>query len=613
MKIAACFLDGAREPGPVMDAMTGAMHLFDHQVRGALPVPGGVLGHVSPGLPAAVAGWARSEHGGNRLLIAGVPTVSGGTLASTLRGIVASDYRRAAAALSALDGVFAALFWDGAHGKLLVVTDSFGIQPVYMFRARRTLVLASELRAMCASGVAPVAGDPAGWGQFFAVGNTLGDSTLLAGVSLVPPATILEYEPRTDHLACRTYWEWPARRPDVTTLERVPTAEIVDLLQEDVRRYAALSPSSTLLLSGGFDSRILLSTLRREGHPSRALIHGHDNEADGADGRFATRVAQRVGLPHARVPTRPDYYSSGSYADYLIQNEAATPSLYLFIAQLSERITPDMHAIWDGLCPGFSLNEAGYPAESFAAYLRYKALAQDSPRWTALGRVFAPGVYTAMREGFLEGFRRESAAYSDDADGVWRFTLRNRGRHRVAPNPVKVFANHVLPFNPGSSRRYWELVSRIAPPLRENHGVYLRIFREQFPDALTVPFVSQSRVVRAAPWTDVRALGGLAPDLLQRLLNATVRRRHFMWAPSVIRDRVIAGAEVDHPDLNPDGVRALMNAGGLGPETDAARSALFYWQAWRWIMTGHGDRLRPTQSPPEDGRATARVQRGVTP
>ncbi len=187
MKIAACFLDGAREPGPVMDAMTGAMHLFDHQVRGALPVPGGALGHVSPGLPAAVAGWARSEHGGNRLLIAGVPTVSGGTLASTLRDIVASDYRRAAAALSALDGVFAALFWDGAHGKLLVVTDPFGIQPVYMFRARRTLLVASELRAMCASGVVPVASDPAGWGQFFAVGNTMGDSTLLAGVSLRSP------------------------------------------------------------------------------------------------------------------------------------------------------------------------------------------------------------------------------------------------------------------------------------------------------------------------------------------------------------------------------------------------------------------------------------------
>jgi hypothetical protein len=112
VKIAACFLDGAREPGPVMDAMTGAMHLFDHQARGTLPVPGGALGHVSPGLPAAVAGWARSEHGENRLLIAGVPTVSGGTLASTLSGIRTPDYGQAAAALSAL----AALFW--AHGDL---------------------------------------------------------------------------------------------------------------------------------------------------------------------------------------------------------------------------------------------------------------------------------------------------------------------------------------------------------------------------------------------------------------------------------------------------------------------------------------------------------------
>jgi hypothetical protein len=597
MKIAACFLDEGREPAVVMASMTGSMRLFDHQTEATYPVPGGALGHVSPGLPPAVGGWAQSEHRGNRLLISGVPTAPAGSLASVLRGVVASDYKHAAGALQSLDGVFAAVFWDALHRRLVVVTDALGVQPLYMLRAGKSLLLASELRAMCASGLVGVEADAAGWGQFFAAGNTLGNATLLAGVSRVPPATILEYDPSTGHLGSRTYWEWPDGPPDVTTIDRLPTGEIVDLLREDVRRYAALSDSSTLLLSGGFDSRILLSVLRREGLRPRSLIFAHANEAEGADGRFAMRIAREFGLAHSLVPTRPDYYSSPSYVDYLVQSEVATPSLYLFIAQLSEQIRPDMHAIWDGFFPGFSLNEAGYPADDFPSYLRHKTLSEDSAQWAAMERVFAPGVYADMRYGFRDAYRREVAAYSDDANGVWRYTFRNRGRHRIAPNPVTVYANHVLPFTPGSSRRYWEVVSRIAAPLREAHAVYFRLFREHFPEALNVPFVSQSRIASAAPWTSLRVFRRAAPALARQLLNSRLPRRYFDWTPSAIREFVVTNAEVDHPDLDRDGVRAVICSDRSDAITDAARSVLFYWQAWRWIMEGSRDRLLPQPAP----------------
>ena len=593
MKVAACFLDAGLEPTVVMASMTESMRLFDHQFQATYRVERGAIGHVSPGLPSGVGGWGQSEHRGNRLLVSGVPLAPGGSLTSVLNAIVASNYQDAASMLQCLDGVFAAVFWDALHHRLVAITDAFGVQPLYMLRAGRSLLLASELRAMCASGLVRVELDAAGWGQFFTVGNTLGNATLLAGISRVPPATILEYDPRTDHLASRTYWNFPDGKPDITAIDRLPSGEIVDLLRHDVRRYAALTDSSTLLLSGGFDSRILLSVLRREGLPSRSLVLSHANEAEGADGRFAMRIARHSGLAYSFVPTRSDYYSSPSYADYLVQNEVATPSLYLFIPQLSERITPDMHAIWDGLFPGFTLNEAGYPADSFQSFLRHKSLAADSPQWTAMARVFAPGVYADMRHGFEESFRREVDGYPDDADGVWRFTFRNRGRHRIAPNPVKVFANHVLPFTPGSSRRYWEVVSRIAAPLRNAHGVYLRILHEHFPEALEVPFISQGRIVSAAPWTSLRAFRTAAPDLVRQLLGSRLPRRYFDWAPSAIRDVVVANAEVDHPDLNHDGVHGVIRSERTDAVTEAARSVLFYWQAWRWVMEGSRDRLQP--------------------
>jgi len=598
MKLAACFRnDEQQSPSALVGAMTEAMRLFDHQSTGIRQADGGALGYVAAGLPARLGGWMEREHGGNRLLLAGVPLPPSGPLEALLAEVVASDHRRAASILGTLDGVFAALFWDARHRRLVVVTDPFGIQPLYMVRDGRSLMLASELRALCAAGI-PVAMDAAGWGQFFSVGNTLGNTTMLHGVSRVPGATVLDYAPATGALDQRTYWEWVARRPDVVDLGHVPTGEIVEILRHEVERYARLSDVSTMLLSGGFDSRIVLAVLRKLGLPTEAISLSHANEQQGADGRFATRIAEAFGVPLSLVPTERDYYSSAAYAGYLTQSEVVAPSLYLFIAQLSERIGPEMHAIWDGFFCGFGLNEAGYPADSFDAFRRHKVAEPGAPVWAAMKRVFASSVYEALREGAETSLRREMAGYSDDAEGVWRFTFLNRGRHRIGPNPVKVYANHVLPFTPGSSRRYWETVARISAPLREAHGVYFQIFEKQLPEALGVPFVSQGGIASAPPWRSFRAFRTAAPELAARALSSALRREYFDWEPSAVQAATLKHVEVEHPDLDPDGVRDVLasDPGPGGP--GSPHTVLFYWQAWRAVMAGRLGEVTPVSRAP---------------
>ena len=592
MKVAACFGATHQEsPAALMSSMTGAMRLFDHQSAATRTVDGGALGYVAAGLPSPLGGWREREHQGNRLLIAGVPLPPSGSLETLLDEVVASDHGRAASILETLDGAFAALFWDARHRRLVVVTDAFGMQPLYMVRDGKSLLLASELRALCAAGV-PVEMDAAGWGQFFSVGNTLGETTMLAGASRVPGATVLDYDAASGALGQRTYWAWPVRRPDVVELEQVPTSEIVEILRHDVARYAALSDISTLLLSGGFDSRLVLSVLRTVGLPTEAIILAHANEERGADGRFATRIAEQVGLRASLVPTQRDYYSSPAYAGYLSQSEVAAPSLYLFIAQLAERIGPEMHSVWDGFFCGFGLNDADHRMDSFDAYRRHNVAQPGAPVWAAMQAVFAPSVYDALREGAETSLRREIAAYPDDAEGVWRFTFLNRGRHRIGPNPVKVYANHVLPFTPGSSRRYWEVVSRIAVPLREAHAVYFRIFEQRFPEALRVPFVSRSRISSAPPWRSFRALRTAARELTARALRPALRREYFNWEPSAVQAAVLERIEVEHPDLDPDGVRKILKSDpGIGLES--AHTVLFYWQAWRAVMAGRLEDLTP--------------------
>ena len=59
------------------------------------------------------------------------------------------------------------------------------------------------------------------------------------------------------------------------------------------------------------------------------------------------------------------------------------------------------------------------------------------------------------------------------------------------------------------------------------------------------------------------------------------------WSESSFPDRALSQVDVDHPDLDGDGIRWLRQQ---GPPYDAAtrraRQLLFHWQAWRWIMEG---------------------------
>ena len=56
-------------------------------------------------------------------------------------------------------------------------------------------------------------------------------------------------------------------------------------------------------------------------------------------------------------------------------------------------------------------------------------------------------------------------------------------------------------------------------------------------------------------------------------------------------DDILAKVNLDHPDLNPDGIQSLRIAESSGlrrqnTEVERAKELLFYWQVWRWVTEG---------------------------
>ena len=520
-----------------------------------------------------------------RLLVAGTPISCSTEVGERLRRAAEAEWEEAVACLHGLDGPFAAVMWHDAPRRLTIVTDILGMQPLYFHRQPGMFALASEVRALTSSGLCESRPDPAGWGAFLSFGHSIADRTLAADVRRVAPGSVLVYQPDSDTLSASSYWSWPSAR--LSAVDDSTIDELGDLIVAEVRACLAYHPRPVVCLSGGYDSRLILGVLDDIGERPAILTLAHPDEQDDLDGKLALRIARAFQLDVDRRVPRRDFFSTSDYLDYVRTSGLASPSLYLFIAQLSSCLRTGAEAVWDGIFPGCALFPVHQHPGAFDAYLRHTART-DTPLWTAARRLFRPDVVMAMEEAFRETLAIERARYADDESGVSQFVVRNRTRHRIAPNPMQAFSNDVIPLAPGLSKSFWEVAAAIPTEVKRGHQIYRRLFERRFPKALDVPAVSGGAIDRFSRRFDWDLMTAQAADFLQRRprLSSLLPRGRLavdpFWTRSVFLDQCLSSLDSSDAFLNPDAVEWLRKQSASSDEAvEKQRELLFYWQMQR--------------------------------
>jgi len=149
-----------------------------------------------------------------------------------------------------LNGIFAFAVWDEYSQSLFMARDRLGVKPLFYARKGRSLVYASELKALFCAGVEPVL-DAEGLAEVFVMGpsRTPGHG-LFRGVAELRPGCCLTYDRRG--LTVGRYWslESHAHPDDVETT----AARVRELLEDTVQRQLVSDVPVCVLLSGGVDS-----------------------------------------------------------------------------------------------------------------------------------------------------------------------------------------------------------------------------------------------------------------------------------------------------------------------------------------------------------------------
>jgi asparagine synthase (glutamine-hydrolysing) len=208
-----------------------------------------------------------------------------------------------------LDGMFAFALWDATARRLVLGRDRIGQKPLYLAERGDRLLWGSEAKCLLAAGVEPAL-DPQALHDYLTLGYVAGPASMFAGMSQLPPGTILVAEPGRSRPRVERYWSLgghvPATRAGLPRGEAAWAEELVRTLKAAVASHLMSDVPLGVFLSGGVDSGTIVALMSELGvSPIRTFTIGFA-EKSFSEADTAREVATRYGTEHHELVVRPD-------------------------------------------------------------------------------------------------------------------------------------------------------------------------------------------------------------------------------------------------------------------------------------------------------------------
>ncbi|WP_291612722.1 asparagine synthase (glutamine-hydrolyzing) [Bradyrhizobium sp.] len=204
-----------------------------------------------------------------------------------------------------LHGMFAIAIVDerGAKTKLLLVRDRPGIKPLYFFRQARTLLFASEIKALQADSSLSSDVDLTAVRSYLSLRYVPGPGSLLAGVEKLPAGHDLVW--CDGDIEMRRWWHPPGPAALDSALDiRAAADRLGAALRTAVHRHMIADVPVGAFLSGGIDSNIIVALMAEvAASPVKTFSIGFPDFPDD-DRELAALTAKRIGTDHHPIDCR---------------------------------------------------------------------------------------------------------------------------------------------------------------------------------------------------------------------------------------------------------------------------------------------------------------------
>jgi hypothetical protein len=412
-----------------------------------------------------------------------------------------------------LDGAFAGFALNPALGHCTVVSDRFGLVPLYVHEVDGSLCCSTSLPLLLGLRQPVCRVDPAGVHEMLLLRMVLGNRTLLQEIGLLAPATALRL--RTGAPSPAPYWSWqgiggPRRAEDPL---RDLVHETYALIEQMVLRGVPADVSCVAVpLDGGLSSRLLLAVLVRNEVPVQVYArHGMGED-------IAREVAHALGVSLCPLRVLDPARS------LLLAHEASDCAYHVDQAgswdiALQAAEEDGCAVLFDGVALDGALGSLLAPCEDAGELARQLesccAEAGEEELARAIG-AHARALFGSVRSS-LEAQARDAVAAAGPHAGDY-FLMTNCIRKHLFGGCL---AN--LPHLPGRfpfvTTRLFEHCMRLPPELRHEQTLFRELICELFPNLARIRWEStgvpanRSTLAQPGRWQRwmkgvVRRLGG---------------------------------------------------------------------------------------------------------
>jgi asparagine synthase (glutamine-hydrolysing) len=223
--------------------------------------------------------------------------------------------RHGSKTLDSLRGMFALALYDGSRKELWLARDRLGIKPLYVAQVEPgTIVFASEVRTILASGFVARRLDPDAIQSYLAFGAVAAPWTMVEGIDSLMPAEALRIDLASPGGALETqrsrYWRVPFESNSAKISYREAVEQLRPVLTEALSLHMLSDVPVGIFLSGGIDSSSLVAALSHAGHKLHtfSVLFG-EQEFD--ESIYARRIAAKFGTDHTELHLEPSHILSG--------------------------------------------------------------------------------------------------------------------------------------------------------------------------------------------------------------------------------------------------------------------------------------------------------------
>jgi asparagine synthase (glutamine-hydrolysing) len=200
------------------------------------------------------------------------------------------------------NGMFAIGAWNTQEEKLYLSRDRYGIKPLYYWFNKKTLVFASEIKAIIKHPDYKIDVDLDALNEYFTFQNIFSFNTLFKGVNMLPPANTVMIDKFTTSIKHYSWWDYDFSNTDDKMSFEDAKKQTKKLFEQAVKRQMVSDAPVGAYLSGGMDSGSIASVASKHVDRLSTFTCGFDmNEVTGREVNFDERRDAELMANHLKT------------------------------------------------------------------------------------------------------------------------------------------------------------------------------------------------------------------------------------------------------------------------------------------------------------------------